>query len=65
MQWFYAIYNSKYCDETWTTITSDWSFMEFLDLENQISILVDKERAADMDMKRQETMQKNVQNNMR
>lgn len=54
MQWFFSIYKSEYCKEEWDTLLYDWTFEEFLDLENQIKMLLDLEKASAADNEREE-----------
>jgi len=53
-QWIFSIYKSEYCNEELDTLMYDWSFDEFLNLDNQIRMLLDLEKAANEDRKREE-----------
>ena len=64
LQWFYTIYTSKYCDEKWETLTYDWTFEQFLEMENLISCQFDLEQATELDGNIEQERMKIHQQNM-
>lgn len=64
MSWFYAIYKSEYCKEEWNTLMYDWTFEQFLELDNHVKMMLDLEKAQKADQEAEEIRQQQHQQAM-
>ena len=60
-KWFLTVYESEFCRETWQTITSDWTYEEFLEMSNNVMYFSELKQATEIDHNREAEIARNRQ----